>query len=92
MNQPNQLNGDIALLRVFIGSRDKHEGRNLFEAIVQDARDAGLAGATVFEGISGYGAHFSVHHPSLWQLAQDLPIAVEIVDEEAKVRAFLPHL
>lgn len=88
----NILNGNAALLRVFIGLRDMHQGRNLFEVIVQDAREAGLAGATVFEGFIGYGANSTIHHPSLWRLSQDAPIVVEIVDEETKVRAFLPHL
>jgi PII-like signaling protein len=92
MNEQSTLDGEAALLRVFIGSRDMHDGRNLFEVIVQKARDASLAGATVFEGFMGYGATSVVHHANLWRLSQDLPIVVEIVDEEAKIRAFLPCL
>lgn len=81
-----------ALLRIYIGSRDRHEGRNLFEVIVQQARAAGLKGATVFEGFTGYGANSVVHHANLWRLSQDLPIVVEIVDDEVSLRAFLPPL
>jgi PII-like signaling protein len=92
MNEQSTLNGDAVLLRIFIGSRDMHDGRNLCEVIVQKARDAGLAGATVFEGFMGYGANSTVHHAGLWRLSQDLPVVVEIVDEESKVRAFLPSL
>lgn len=88
----NTLNGNAALLRVFIGLRDMHKGRNLFEVIIEEARNAGLAGATAFEGFMGYGANSRVHHASLWRLSQDLPIVVELVDEEAKVRVFLPCL
>lgn len=86
------LNGNAALLRVFIGLRDMHNGRNLFEVVVQEARNAGLAGATVLEGFIGYGANSVVHHASLWRLSQDLPIVVELVDEEENLRAFLPRL
>lgn len=92
MNIGNETQSNAALLRIFIGSRDMHEGRNLYEVIVQQARTAGLAGATVFEGFSGYGANSVVHHANLWRLSQDLPIVVEIVDEEDSLRTFLPVL
>jgi PII-like signaling protein len=64
----------------------------LFEVIVQEAKDAGLAGATVFEGFMGYGANSVVHHASVWRLSQDLPVIIEIIDDNAKVRAFLPRV
>lgn len=88
----NILNGDAALLRVFIGTRDMHGGKNLFEVIVQQAREARLAGATVFEGFMGYGANSVVHHADAWRLSKDLPIVVELLDAEERIRAFLPQL
>lgn len=92
MNSGGIHNPNAELLRIFIGSRDMHKGRNLFEVIVEEARAAGLAGASVFEGFMGFGATSVMHHASLWRLSQDLPIVIEIVDEESKVRAFLPRL
>jgi uncharacterized protein len=92
MNTGTIHHPNAELLRIFIGSRDTHHGRSLFEVIVDETRRAGLAGATVFEGFMGYGANSMVHHAGLWRLSQDLPVIIEIVDEAAKVRAFLPRL
>jgi len=92
MMDQQPLSGDAALLRIFIGSRDHQHGRNLYEVIVETAREAGLAGATVYEGFMGFGANSVVHRTHVWGLSQDLPIVVELVDEENKIREFLPRL
>jgi hypothetical protein len=80
------------LLRVFIGEsdREKASGRPLYEAIVLRAREQGLAGATVLRGPMGFGRHARMHAARLLELSTDLPVVVEIVDAEEKVRAFLP--
>jgi len=80
------------LLRVFIGESDRDEGsgRPLYEAIVLRAREAHLAGATVLRGPMGFGKHSRMHAAKLLDLSTDLPIVVEIVDAEEKIRAFLP--
>jgi PII-like signaling protein len=77
------------LLRIFIGESDRWEGKPLHLAIVERAREAGLAGATVVRGIEGYGAKSVIHTTRLLDLSTDLPIVVEIVDREEKVSAFL---
>ena len=79
-------------LRVFIGEKDKHQGRPLYEVIVEAARKQGLAGATVFRGILGYGANSMIHTSKILRLSEDLPIIVEIVDQPDKIEAFLPEL
>src|SRR5581483_7799456 len=78
------------LLRVFIGESDKHEGRPLYEWLVQRAREHGLAGATVLRGIEGFGAHSRVHTAKILQLSTDLPIVVDIVDSREKIETFWP--
>jgi PII-like signaling protein len=83
---------DGMLLRIFIGESDKHRGRPLYESIVLKAREDGLAGATVLRGLMGYGAHSRVHTAKVLRLSEDLPIVVEIVDTEEKLRALLPWL
>jgi PII-like signaling protein len=80
------------LLRIFIGESDHWEGRPLYEAIVHRAREAGLAGATVIRGLEGFGAHSRLHTTRILRLSEDLPVVVEIVDEAAKIEAFLPTL
>lgn len=80
------------LLRVFIGESDREPGRDrpLYEAIVRRAREAHLAGATVLKGPMGFGRHSRLHAAKLLELSTDLPIVIEIVDAEEKVRSFLP--
>jgi PII-like signaling protein len=83
---------DGQLLRVFVGESDRWHGRPLYEAIVREARDRGLAGATVFRGFEGFGAHSRIHTSRILRLSEDLPILIEIVDAEEKIQAFLPIL
>lgn len=80
------------LLRIFIGEsdREKGSGRPLYEALVLRAREAGLGGATVLKGPMGFGRHSRIHTAKTIELSTDLPIVIEIVDAEEKVRAFLP--
>jgi PII-like signaling protein len=80
------------LLRVFIGEADQWEGRPLYEAIVQEARRAGLAGATVTKGFLGFGRKSHMHTAKLLRLSEDLPVIIEIVDGEDKINAFIPRL
>lgn len=87
-----KLEGEAKLLRIFIGESDKWQGQPLHEAIVLEAKRHGLAGATVFKGIMGFGAHSRIHSAKVLQLSEDLPLMIEIVDSEEKIRAFLPLL
>lgn len=80
------------LLRIFVGESDKHNGRPLYEAIVHEARQRGLAGATVLHGTEGFGASSRIHTAKILRLSEDLPMVIEIVDAEEKINAFLPDL
>ncbi|WP_224285556.1 DUF190 domain-containing protein [Streptomyces sp. LS1784] len=88
----NRLSGPALRLTVLIGESDRWHHRPLYSEIVHRAREAGLAGASVFRGIEGFGASSLVHTTRLLSLSEDLPVAVVIVDEEERVRAFLPQL
>jgi PII-like signaling protein len=87
-----KLPSEAYLLRIFIGESDKHNGKPLFEAIVEEARDHGLAGATVLRGFLGFGANSRIHSSKILRLSEDLPVVVEIVDSEDRINAFLPEL
>ena len=86
-----KITGSGKLLRIFIGESDRYHGRPLYEAIVRRAHDLGLAGATVWRGIEGYGANSRIHTAKILRLSQDLPVLIEIVDTEEKIRAALPE-
>lgn len=78
------------LLRIFVGESDRHGGLPLYEWIVRQARERGLAGATVLRGVEGFGAHSRLHTAKILRLSEDLPIVIEIVDSKEKIEAFLP--
>jgi PII-like signaling protein len=87
-----RLPREAKLLRIFVGESDKYQGRPLYEAIVEEARRRGLAGATVLHGTLGYGAHSRIHTAKILRLSEELPMVVEIVDEADKINEFLPDL
>jgi hypothetical protein len=85
-----RLEGSGKLLRIFLGESDRFGHRSLAEAIVERAREEGLAGATVLRGIEGFGASSTLHTTRILRLSEDLPILIEIVDREDRIAAFLP--
>src|SRR5579864_8106188 len=80
------------LLRIYTEEGRMNNHRPLYEDVVLKARDAGLAGATVLRGPMGYGAHSRIHTAKILDLSARLPLVIEIVDEEAPLRAFLATL
>ena len=87
-----QLPEDATLLRIFIGESDRWQHQPLYEAIVLKARELHLAGATVLRGPMGFGAASRIHTAKILRLSMDLPMVIEIVDTEEKVKSLLPHL
>ncbi len=87
-----KIEGTGLLARIYIGESDQWHGRPLYEAIVHLLRERGIAGATVIRGIEGFGAKQHLHTTRILRLSEDLPILVEVVDEEERLRAVLPEL
>jgi len=87
-----KIEGEGKLLRIFVGESDRWKGKPLYEAIVQAVRERGLAGATVFRGMEGFGAHSRIHTTKILRLSEDLPILIEIVDKAERIQAILPLL
>jgi PII-like signaling protein len=86
------LTGRQQRLTVYIGEADRHGHTPLATEIVQRAHAAGLAGATVFRGVEGFGASNHIHTTRILTLSNDLPMAVVIVDTPESIAAFLPQL
>ena len=87
-----EAQSDAKLLRIFIGESDKVRHLPLYEVIVREAKAAGLAGATAWRGLTGYGPTSRIRTAKILDLSADLPVIIEITDEEAKISAFLPVL
>lgn len=80
------------LLRIFVGQRDSWHGRPLHSAIVELLRREGVAGASVFRGIEGFGSHHEIHLAKVFSFGSDLPVLIEVVDTEDKIAALIPRI
>jgi uncharacterized protein len=80
------------LLRIFVSERDTWHGRALHTAIVELLRREGVAGASVFRGIEGFGAHHEIHLAKLLNFGNHLPILIEVVDSEEKIQQIIPRI
>ncbi|RMG79137.1 MAG: DUF190 domain-containing protein [Bacteroidetes bacterium] len=87
-----KLTGNAKLLRIFLGETDKVDHVTVYEKIVLAARETGLAGATVYRGIMGFGGNSRIHTSKILALSEDLPLVIEIVDEEEKINSFIPEV
>jgi PII-like signaling protein len=87
-----KLEGHQKRLTIFIGEADHYGRTPLATEIVQRTHRAGMAGASVFRGVEGYGASNHIHNTRILSLSDDLPIAVVIVDTDERIAAFLAGL
>ena len=84
--------GERKKLKIYIDNDDRFDGSPLWEVILKRAKEYGLAGATVYKAVAGMGAHSKIHSFSVWSMSQKLPLIIEIIDTEAKIRGFLAQL
>jgi uncharacterized protein len=82
----------MQLLRIFVDDAQRYEDRALYLALVDELHRAGFPGATVFKGIEGYGHDKTIYAARQFEVSTGLPVLIEVIDEEGKIRAFLPKL
>ncbi|HXH63301.1 MAG TPA: DUF190 domain-containing protein [Gemmatimonadales bacterium] len=89
----HRFKGERTLMRIFIGESDKHQGKPLYEALIELFRKRGLAGATVLRGVAGFGANSTaIHTEKVLRLSLDLPLIIEVVETQETIDAVLPEL
>jgi len=76
-------------LRIYVGESDRFKGKPLYLHLLELMKTKGLRGGTVYRGIAGYGSHSRIHTVDILRLSEDLPIVVEAVDEEDKIKNIL---
>lgn len=86
------LDGEQVLVRIFIGESDRWHHQPLSNAILERLRREGFAGATVFQGVAGFGARSILHTSHLLRLSEDLPVVIEVVDTSEHVERLIPIL
>ena len=81
------------ILMVFCDETDLWKGEErLYAAIVRKLHRNNIAGATVLNGMMGYGIHKRIHKKGLFGVSDESPILIFAIDEEAKLRAVLPQI
>src|SRR5918994_6883220 len=86
------LDGEQLLVRIFLGESDQWHHTPLARAMLERLRAEGFAGATVIHGVAGFGASSVIHTASLVELSTDLPVVIEVVDDQAHIDRLLPIL
>lgn len=84
--------GEAKILRIYTSNTDKFKHSLLYETIVFAAKRYGLAGATVTKGIMSFGSSSVIHSVKFWEIAEKLPIVVEIIDEPEKIDFFIEKI
>ena len=86
------LDGERSLVRIFVGESEKWHHRPLYRALLERLRAEGFAGATVIHGVAGFGANSTIHTASIVDLSADLPVLIEVVEDDEHVQKLLPIL
>ncbi len=79
-------------IRIFIGEAEEWQGKPLYRAILEQAQRQGVAGATAMRGIEGFGPEHHLSSDRLPDIADNLPLIVEIVESAEKIEELLPWL
>lgn len=87
-----KYDGEMTLMRIFVGERDRYRHRPLFEVLVERLREAGFAGATALKGAMGFGTHSVTHTDRYLRLSNELPVVIEVIEESRRIELFLPQL
>jgi PII-like signaling protein len=82
--------GAAKKLVVYVGANERRGGEPVYESVVRFLHGHGCAGATVTRAVAGYGQSGRLHEAHLFSLAEDVPVRIEAVDSEEKIRALLP--
>ena len=83
---------DALMLRVYVSEGRRSHGTSLHAAIVAAMLDHGLRGAATFRGIGGFGSHRRISSEIAVEALSEMPMLIEVVDDEARVRSFMPIL
>jgi len=84
--------GKKKVLKIYIDTMDKYNNSPLWESLLKKVKEEHLAGATVYKGVAGIGAFTEIRSFKVWALAQELPLVIEIIDDEEKISAFIESI
>jgi len=86
--ETSKYSSEYSILKIRASTTDRIGGKLLYEYIVELAKDTGIAGATVYRGIMGFGSSSKITSSKFWELTEKLPVVIELVDKTENLRAF----
>lgn len=87
-----RIEPNATLMRIYLSESARHGRHGMLPTLVEALAAAGIAGATAFKGIEGYGKSRTISSARVVDGWVDLPLLIEVVDDDAKIRGFLPAL
>ncbi|SFL99021.1 DUF190 domain-containing protein [Halanaerobium salsuginis] len=87
-----EYSGNGKILKIYIGETDKWKHEPLYHALIKKFKEKGMAGATVIQGIEGFGLNSRIKTAHILQLSEDLPLVIEVVDQAEKIEKILPEI
>ena len=84
--------GKAVKVTIYLSDMAKHHGVPVYTSLLDFLFKNGIAGASVFKGVAGFGSHHRMHSANILEISDHLPIKIEFVESREKVDAVLPEL
>lgn len=81
------LEGQAKRLSAYVGENEVYDERPLYQALVEQARIQGCAGATALRGMAGFGAASRDVAKHGMRMSTDCPVMVTVIDEPLRIAA-----
>ena len=79
-------------LKFSVTEKQRHNGKLLYEWLLEQAQKLGVPGGSAFRAIAGFGRHGRLHEESFFELAGELPVQVEFILDKALADKLLEDL
>ena len=79
-------------LKLYVSEKQRHDGKLLYEWLLEEARKMGAPGGFSFRAMAGFGRHGRMHEETFFELAGEMPVQVEFVLDAALADKFIAAL
>lgn len=79
-------------LKFFVSESQRHQGKLLYEWLLEQAKSMDIGGGTAIRAIAGFGRHGRLHEEAFFELAGELPVEVEFLVSAEQVERLLALL
>jgi uncharacterized protein len=84
--------GKAVKVTIYLSDTARHKGIPMSTSILDFLFKNGIAGATVFKGVAGFGSTHRMHSANILEISDHLPIKIEFIEMREKVEEILEEL